>query len=598
MKRYRYNGNVNFSYASTRTGLEGTPEYQPSKNFHINWSHSQNANAHPGTTFSASVNAGTASYNTATAANATYDIRTISQNALASSISYGKVMGIFNLTAALQHSQEIQAKTLSLTLPQVNLNMSTINPFDRKDRVGDQRWYQKLTVGYSMTATNTVSGKESEIFKKGGFSRFQNGIGHSIPISLPFNVAKYFNFNVNAQYNEQWHFQTINQTMIKQIRKADSLVYDTIPGFKRSGEYNIGIGMSTKIYNTAQFKSLGNLKAIRHVMTPSINLSYKPDFSSLSRGYYKELQYQDGTYLEDPLYPGQRRRYSIFQGTLLSGPSQGQQANLGFALDNTIEAKIKSEKDTTGTGFRKLAIIQGLNIAGSYNFLAPAYKLSTLPFSGRSQFTDKLGINFNGELDPYAVKDTVINGVNTKTLVDRYTFQDFKLPRLTGFGFSFSYSLNAEALKAKNAKTDELNKTTNRAALTAEQREQLEAVSRDPNAFVDFNIPWNLSFDYSFQYRTTRAGVTPTTTNAVSFNGDFSATPKWKIQFRSGYDFKTKGLALTSIDIYRDLHCWDMSIHWVPLGVYRSFYLTLKVKASILQDLKLSKQQSYSPRYN
>lgn len=598
MKRYRYNGNVNFSYASTRTGLEGTPEYEPSKNFHINWSHSQNANAHPGTTFSASVNAGTASYNLATAANASYDIRTISQNTMASSISYGKVMGIFNLTAALQHSQEIQAKTLSLTLPQVNLNMSTINPFDSKTRVGDQLWYQKLTLGYSMTATNTVSGKESEIFKKGGFSRFQNGIGHQIPISLPFNVAKYFNFNVNAQYNEQWHFQTINQTMIKGIKRADSLVYDTIPGFKRSGEYNIGIGMSTKIYNTAQFKHLGNLQAIRHVMTPSVNLSYKPDFATESRGYYKKLLYQDGTPLSDPLYPGQDKLYSIFAGTLLSGPSQGKQASLGFALDNTVEAKIRSDKDTTGTGFRKLAILQGLNISGSYNFLAPAYKLSTLPFSGRSQFTDKLGINFNGELDPYQVGDTTINGIKTKQIIDKYTFANFKLPRLTSIGFSFSYSLNPEALKAKNAKMDKVNSQTNTAGLTAEQKEQLEAVSRDPNAFVDFKIPWNFAFDYSFQYRTTRAGTDPTVTNALTFNGDFNATKNWKIQFRSGYDLKAKTLALTSIDIYRDLHCWDMSIHWVPLGVYRSFYLTLKVRSSILQDLKLSKQQSYSPRYN
>ena len=598
MKRYRYNGNLNFSYASTRTGLEGTPEYEPSKNFHINWTHAQNANAHPGTTFSASVNAGTASYNTATAANATYDVRTISQNTLASSISYGKVMGIFNLTAALQHSQEIVAKTLSLTLPSVNLNMSTINPFDPKDRVGDQKWYQKLTVGYSMTATNTVSGKESEIFKKGGFNRFQNGIGHQIPITLPFLVAKYFNFNANANYTEQWHFQTINQTMIKQISKADSLVYDTIPGFKRSGEYNIGVGMSTKVYSTAQFKNLGNLKAIRHVMTPSFNLSYKPDFSTLSRGYYKELQYQDGTYLSDPAYPGQNRKYSIFQGTLLSGPSQGEQATLSFALDNTVEAKIKSDKDTTGTGFRKLSIIQGLNIGGSYNFLAPAYKLSTLPFSGRSQFTDKLGINYNGTLDPYQVRNDTVNGVVTKKLIDRYTFQDFKLPRLTSIGFSFSYSLNAEAFKAKNENMDKLNSATNKAALTAEQREALESVSRDPNAFVDFKIPWNFAFDYSFQYSTTREGITPTITNAVTFNGDFNATKNWKVQFRSGYDIKAKSLAVTSIDIYRDLHCWDMSVHWVPFGVYRSFYLTLKVKASILQDLKLSKQQSYSPRYN
>jgi hypothetical protein len=597
LKRYKYNGNINISYASTRLGLEGTPEYTPRKDFHINWTHSQNPNAHPGSVFSASVNAGTSSYNASTAAGGSYDVRSLSQNTLASSISYGKTAGIFNLTAALSHSQEIQTKTLSLTLPQVSLTMNTINPLDSKNRVGEQKWFQKLTLGYSMQASNSVSTTEELLFQPGGFKRFQNGFNHSIPISLPFNVAKYFNFNANAQYTEQWHFQTVSEKMMRLVNRPDSLVYDTIQGFKRSGEYNIGIGMSTKIYNTAQFKNLGNLTAIRHVMTPSFNLSYRPDFSKLSKGYYKELFYQDGTRVMDPSYPGQTRRYSIFDRTLFTGPSQGQAALLGFSLDNTVEAKIKSEKDTTGSGFRKLAIIQGLNISGSYNFLAPAYKLSTLNFSGRSQFTDKLGINYSGVLNPYATKDTLVNNVVTKKLIDRYTFQNAKLPRLTSFGFSFDYSLNPESFKKRNENLNQLKNQTNQAGLTQEQSEQLNAISRDPNAFVDFNIPWNFSFSYSFQYATTPEGTSPRYTNALTFNGDMNVTPKWKVQFHSGYDFQQKDIALTNISIYRDLHCWDMSINWVPFGPYRSYSVLLKVKASILQDLKLSKQQGYQTRY-
>ena len=597
LKRYKFNGNLNLSYASTRLGLEGTPEYTPRKDFHINWTHSQNPNAHPGSVFSASVNAGTSSYNASTAAGGTYDVRALSQNTLASSISYGKTAGIFNLTAALSHSQEIQSKTISLTLPQVSLNMNTINPFDSKNRVGEQKWYQKLTLGYSMQASNTVSTTEDLLFQPGGFKRFQNGFNHSIPISLPFNVAKVFNFNANAQYTEQWHFQTVDQQMLRMVNRPDSLVYDTIPGFKRSGEYNVGIGVSTKIYSTAQFKNMGKLQAIRHVLTPSFNLSYRPDFSKLSKGYYKELLYQDGTKVSDPNYPNRGRRYSIFERTLFTGPSQGQQALLSFSFDNTVEAKIRSDKDTTGSGFRKLAVIQGLNLSGNYNFLAPAYKLSVLTFSGRSQFTDKIGINYNGTLNPYATKDTLVNNVMTKTLIDRYTFQNAKLPRLTNFGFSFDYSLNPESFKKRNENLDELKNQTNQAGLTREQSEQLNAISRDPNAFVDFNIPWNFSFAYSFQYSTTEAGLNPKYTNTLTFNGDLNVTPKWKVQFNSGYDFQQRDIALTNIAIYRDLHCWDMSINWVPFGPYRSYSMTLKVKASILQDLKLSKQQGYQTRY-
>lgn len=593
MKRYKYNGNINVAYASTRNGLEGTPEYEPQKNFHINWTHSQNANANPGTVFSAYVNAGTSSYNRTTAAGNTYDVRAISQNTLASSVSYGKTMGIFNLTAALGHSQEIQSKTISLTLPQVNLSMNTINPFDSKNRVGEQKWYQKLTLGYSLQANNTVSTTEDKLFDKDGFKRFQNGFNHNIPISLPFNVANYFNFNVNAQYNEQWHFQSVEQKLLRLVNRPDSLTYDTVQGFKRSGEYNIGIGMSTKIYNQAQFGSNSKINAIRHVMTPNFNLSYKPDFSDPSKGYYKKLQYQDGSYVSDPSYPGRDRRYSIFERTLYTGPSQGEQALLSFGLDNTVEAKVRSDKDTTGTGYRKIPIIQGLNFSGSYNFLAPAFKLSTISFSGRSQFTDKLGINYNGTLNPYQVGFDTTGNLVTRRLIDKYT-----LPRLTSFGFSFDYSLNAESFKRRNENIDRVNEESAKTGRTPEQDAQLRAISRDPNAFVDFNIPWNFAFAYSFQYSTSPEGTQARITNALTFNGDFNLTPKLKVQFNSGYDFEQKDIALTNIAIYRDLHCWDMSINWVPFGYYKSYSVTIKVKASILQDLKLSKQQGYYSRYD
>jgi lipopolysaccharide assembly outer membrane protein LptD (OstA) len=597
-KRYKYTGNVGLSYSSVRLGLEGTPEYTPRKDIHINWNHSQNANAHPGSTFSASVNAGTSSYNTNTAAGGTYDPRAISQNTLASSISYSKTAGIFNLTAATNFSQETLSKSVTLTAPNVNLSMNSINPFDSKKRIGDQKWYQKFNVGYNMTASNTISTTEDQLFTKEGLKKFQNGFTHNITTSLPFTLADYFNFSISAPYTEQWHFQTLRQTALKRVNRADSIVYDTIPGFRRSGEYSLSGSVSTKIYNTLQFKKLGNIQAIRHVMTPNIGFSYRPDFSSTKYGYYNNLFYQDGSPVIDPVYSsGVQSKYSIFQGSPFSGPGPGKSGSITFGVDNTVELKVKSDKDTTGSGNRKIPIIQGLNINGNYNFLAPKFKLSNLSFSGRSQFTEKLGINYNGTLNPYQVGDTTISGVVTKQVIDAYTFSQGKLPRLTSFGFSFDYSLNPEALKRRNKNNEDLKNDALKTGMTPEQQEQLNAISRDPNAFVDFNIPWNFSFAYSFQYRTLDNGLNGTRNNTLTFNGDFNATPKWKFQFNSGYDFKLNSLALTNISIYRDLHCWDMSFTWIPFGTYKSYSVTLKVKASVLQDLKLSKQQAYYSRY-
>ncbi len=328
-------------------------------------------------------------------------------------------------------------------------------------------------------------------------------------------------------------------------------------------------------------------------MTPNASFNYRPDFSDPKLGNFQILKYQDGTPVYDPIY-NRPKRYSIHDGTLYGGPSEGRNASISFGLDNTLEAKVFSRKDTTGTGMKKIPIIQGLGFNGSYNFLAPKFKLSELSFNGRSQFTDKFGITYDGSFNPYAVGDTInsITKLHDKVLLDRYV-----VPRLTRFSLSFGYSLNAEAFKKRNENLDKAAKQKQQTGMTPEQAAQLAQVSSDPNAFVDFKIPWNFTFSYRFDYSRQPTGLLPTTTNTLNFNGDFNVTPKWKVQFTSGYDFKSAGLSPTSFSIYRDLHCWDMSIHWIPIGPYRSYNLTIKVKASILQDLKLSKQQAYYTRF-
>ncbi len=612
-KRYKYNGNFNLAYASDRQGLEGTPAFNPQKNFHIGWTHSQNANARPGTTFSASVNAGTSNFFSVSAANGTYDINAIAQNTLSSSIAYGKVFGdgLFNLTAALSHSQETQAKTITLTLPQISLNMSTVTPFYGKNSIGEQKWYQKLTVGYSLQASNTVNTKEDLLFDKDGLKRFKNGMQHNIPISLPFNVLKYLNFNTSVNYNERWYFQTVNNRYIQRPNTSDSIAVDTVNGFKRAGEYTLSMGMSTKLYYRKRFANLGKIKGLSHVMTPNISFSYKPDFSSSNFGYYKTQEYytndlrpgrsvRTGEFVKD--FQGKPLKYSIFEQGIFGGPSSGEQAAIGFSLDNNVELKVASASDTTGTGEKKIPIIQGLTFSSSYNFVAPTKKLAPINFGGRSQFTDKLGFNFSGVFSPYTVDSVVIATGTSRTVTyqesNKYVWKDGKLPRLTSITFSTDFSFNPEALKSRNKNVDAINNQTPTAGRTPEETERLQAISRDPNAFVDFNIPWNISLSYAFNYSNPLGRKeTRTISNTLNFNGDFNLTPKWKIQFNSGYDFKAKNISYTSFAIYRDLHCWDLSANWIPFGSYQSYSIDIKVKASILQDLKLSKRKGYYTKY-
>lgn len=612
-KRYKYNGGLNLSYSSSRNGLEGTPQYKPVKSFNIGWNHSQNPNARPGTTFSASVDAGSSNYYSVTAANGSYDATQMLRNTMQSSISYGKVFanGLFNFTTALTHAQETQSNTISLTLPQVSLNMSTINPFDSKSRVGEAKWYQKLTVGYSMNASNSVHTTEDLLFAPGSLNRFTNSVDHNVPISLPFTLFKYLNFSSVVNYNEKWDFKTIRNRYIRTTAGTETRT-DTVNGFKRGAQYGISTSMSTKIYGLKEFRKLGGIKAIRHVITPNISVGYRPDFSKLGYGYYRLQEYYTddirpgmsvptGEYVTD--YLGRVQKYSIFPS---GGPSAGEQASIGFSVDNNVELKIRNRKDTTGTGERKLAILQGLTFSSSYNFVKPDKKLSLINFSGRSQFTEKLGINFNGVFSPYMVEEvatTTGTGANQITSyayqeVDKYVWNNGKMPRLTNFTFSFDYSLNPEAFKKRNENLDNLNRQQASSSRTQEQIDQLNSITRDPNAFVDFNIPWNFSFSYSFNYSNSLSmASTKFLTNTLNFNGDFNLTPKWKIVFTSGYDFTAKNLSQTHFSIYRDLHCWDLSATWVPFGMYQSYSIDIRVRASVLQDLKLSKRKGYYTRY-
>lgn len=615
-KRYKYNGNIMLRYANTITGSEGTRDFGKQKDFSINWNHSQNANANPGSNFSASVQIQTSGYNRNTAAGMTYDPQQLSTNILSSSISYSKLLfgDLFNLSLATRVNQNTSSKTVDLTLPDISLNMArSIFPFASPNRVGDQRWYEKISIGYSMKSSNSVTAGDSILFKKQILNKFRNGMQHNIPIQMNFNVLKYFNFGTSVNYTETWHFQTIRKTYLKATGNgADLSRIDTVPGFNRYGTYNVGGSVSTKIYSTAQFTKMGNLKAIRHVMTPSIGFSYAPDFSDPTKGNYRYAEY-DGSrdangnpvLVPNPSYNAntnntvpQYLTYARQEGMLYGGPPMGRSASLSFGIQNTVEAKVLTPKDTTGKGEKKVPIINNLSITSAYNFLAPRNNLADFNITGSTPFTDKFQVNYNAVLNPYDVDDKpdLINNT-PKTYTNTYTWQRGRLPRLTSFGLSFDYSLNPEALKRKNINEQDQREQNIQKGMTPEQAEAMALVSRDPNAFVDFKIPWNFAFRYSFNYSTDRLGLNSRINNSLTFNGDANITPKWKVTFDSGWNFETNNFSITRFGIYRDLHCWDMSFSWIPFGTQQMYSVDIKVKASVLQDLKLSKRKNYYTRY-
>jgi hypothetical protein len=311
--------------------------------------------------------------------------------------------------------------------------------------------------------------------------------------------------------------------------------------------------------------------ALRHIITPSVNFNYRPDFGSDRYGYFQNLRGDTSTI---------KTRYSIYENAVFGSPSAGRVAGIGFSFDNNIEAKVKSSADSSKNSIN-IPILQSLTFSGNYNFAAENFKLSTIGFSGRTSFfKEKIGLNFFGTLDPYTLNE---NGDR----IDEFSLKSGKIARLTNFGLSTDFSFNSDAAKNRNENLTQIDKTKQN--LTLRQQEELNAISRDPNAFVDFNIPWNISAAYSFNY--SKNGLQSNISNTLNFFGDVNVTPKWKVQYTSGYDFQANRLSLTQFSIYRDLHCWDLSFRWSPIGNNKFYTVDLRVKASILQDLKLSKRR-------
>ena len=586
LKRYNYQGSLALGYGSHNYGVSGDPFV---KDFSIQWSHSQDANAHPGSTFSASVNAATSSYYQNNPATTNYNLQQLTQSNLQSSISYSRTWAgtPFNLTTSLSHSQDLANKTVNLSLPTFTFTMASLSPFDSKNRIGEQKWYQKLTTAYTLEGVNQVTNvPESQLFTKETLTRrMRNGFQHRIPLGLSLNVLKYFQFNTSANYTERWYFQSIRKRYARgSIRGNEQLLTDTVPGFARAGDYSVSGGFSTKVYNTLAFKR-GNLKAIRHVMTPNVSFNYTPDFADPSYGYYRRA-------VSDAIvpYPASSDFYSIFENSVYGGPGRGKFAGVNISVDNTIEAKMKARSsDTSGTD-RKVSLLQGLSFNTAYNFVADSFKLSNISLNAHTAlFNQKVSISLNGSLDPYVteLRDSVSNGLITRypRRRDRYTFQNGALPTLTFLSLSMSYSLNSQSNKKRQPAPGTLQN------MTPDQAQRLAMIDSDPSRYVDFNVPYNVSLNFNFNY--TNNYTSKTTSSTVSASGDVNVTPKWKVQYTTNYDFKAAKLGITQFSIYRDLHCWDLSFRWTPFGVYKSFSVDLRVKASILQDLKLTKRKDY-----
>lgn len=578
MKRYKYNGALNFNYSNVRVGDKGEPDFLQQNNFQLYWQHTQDPKANPGSTFSASVDFRTSGYNRYSATSLDQALQTQTS----STISYSKSwLGTpFSLSANMSVSQNSQSGTLSISLPNIVFNVSTFYPFKRKEAMGKQRWYEKISLRYTGKFNNKANAKESEIFSKETLKNMQYGFEHSIPISATYNIFNYINFGPTVNYTEKWYFKKQEQVWNPVLNRIDKL--DPEYGFYRLYNYNFSVQASTIIYGRYEAKKkTRRVQAIRHTITPTVSFSYAPDFSKQKYGYIKTVQ-------SDTL--GNFKTYSPFEGSIFGVPSSGQSMSINASLSQTLEMKVLSKRDTSG--MKKIKLIDEFRIGQvSYNFLADSMGLSNIPLSLRTTVFQNFGININATLDPYRI-----------TPQGRRINKLFFPGRVVSASTSFGYTFRSRQDNSAPAIND-INSAPADPAYANPFHDpygQMDPALRRQymtRAYYDFSLPWNLGFNYTVSYSSSptnngTTGYRKNITQTLGINGSVTILPKMGITFQGGYDFQAKELTPASVTISRDLHCWQMSFAWVPFGHYQSWSFNIGVKAASLSDLKYDKSQS------
>ena len=574
--RYKYMGNFNLSLQNTRIlnrNAAINQEYTGGRTFMINWTHSMDQRARPGTSFSANVNFGSTKYNKLLLNNPFQNY----QNQISSSISYTKTWdNKYNLSVNLNHNQNNNLGLVNMSLPNINFNAITIYPFQSKDQIGAGKWYEKLGIGYNGSFQNQLSFYDSALNFNKLLDTMQWGAQHSIPISLSLPSLGPITITPGISFDEKWFGQQSIKTWNNKTKQVDTSISR---GFYRAPNMSFSLGTASRIFGTYKFKKTSSIQAIRHEVRPSISMSYTPD---LAASYHYTTQI-DST--------GRNYRFSKYDGGIGGGYSEGTFGGMGFGVDNLLEMKMKDKKDTTEGAFKKVKLIEGFGFNSSYNFLADSFALGNFNIYMRTTLFENLNITSNLTMDPY---QTDKQGFRVNKL--DFDPTRLKFGNITSGGLSFSTSFKSKSTDGKETKQKDI--PIDPFMTPDEQQRQLQYAKSNPAEFTDFNIPWTLTLSYSFQFsrymKPDYSGFQINTYSSLNFNGDFSITPKWKLGGTGYIDVAKRSIQQLSMFITREMHCWQLAINVTPIGLYKSFSISVNPKSGILRDLKINRSRTFS----
>ncbi|WP_055437091.1 putative LPS assembly protein LptD [Lacinutrix algicola] len=586
--RYKYNGRFGFRYENLITSERGFSDYSKNTIYNLRWSHSQDTKSNPNSRFSASVNLGSSNYyqqsqnqiNTASFLN----------NTLASSVSYSKTFQgepQVNISLTATHSQNTQTEEINLTLPTLQASVGRVYPFAPK--TGSKKGIiQNINLQYSVRGENQIQTTDSLFFKSEMFDDAKIGMKHTIPVTTNFKVFNYFSVSANANFEEAWTLNTIDKYYDSENNVT---VTEDITGFDAYRTYNFGASIGTTVYGQFNFEKEGEdkkIKAIRHVIRPSVSYNVNPAFDK----YYDTYEVTDinGNSISE-------NDFSRFENSLFGVPNKNYSSSIGLALSNNLEAKVR-DKDSTKTEPKKIILLNNLNFSTSYNLAGDSLRFSPVKMSGGTQlFDNKMNVNFGATLDPYALD-------NNNTKIDEFNISNGgSLFRLTSANLTLGYSLNSKGNDKKSNTSDRSRTETldsggrdddlfGRSQDFADQRyeeEEDDKEDEEPSDLYNYSIPWNLRLAYAVNYSNSQR-QNEISSHSLMFSGDIELSPKWSIGASSGYDFKNQGFSYTQLRFGRDLMSWRMDFSWIPFSTQSSWNFFIGIKSSILKDLKYEKR--------
>lgn len=580
-KRYRYRGNLSFDIQRFKYGFKGDPDFSLQKTYNIRWNHSADSKARPGVTFSANVNAGSSKFNSLVPNS---PVRNFT-NQLNSSITYSKVWKDkpFNLTVSANHNQNTAQGIINLNLPDVAFNVNTLYPFRKKEQVGEMKWYENLGIALnsnikSLTSFYDTLGNIGQQL----IDKLQWGANHSVPITLSLPQIGALQFAPQVSYAERWYQQKFIRKWNSTNKKIDTIINK---GFYTARDMTFGMGVSTRIFGMFTFGKKSRVQAIRHEIRPTLSVNYKPDFN---KQFYYRTQIDTN---------GNTDRFSVFEGSVAGAFAEGQFGGLSFGIDNNIQMKVKNKRDTGETAIKKINLLDGFSINGSYNFMADSFRLSTFSISARSNLFDKINITANANVDPYQTDAT---GKRLDKLI--WGKRPFSLGTLTSGGISMQSQLRGGDKKAGNNNNANTNNRIPqydpRTGMPMDEYQQEAAlIQNNPAQYVDFSIPWSVNLSYSLQFSRQRkadySGFTTTFNQDVNWGGTLGLTKKWQIGMNGFYNITRKEVGTISLNLSREMHCWQMAINVSPVGKYKFFNITINPKSGLLRDLKVNRTRYF-----